>query len=374
MSLLGERLRQEREARAVSLFQVEIDTRIRAAVLQALEEGDYAHLPPEPFLRGLVRSYANHLRMDAEEALKLLSVDLISPDKRTPAPSSLAKNYAPPSAPQLAGPEYIAGAEPQEDVEPIAAQVPAYDVSTRPALSQSRSFDWRERVAMLQRIPVPMPVLISAVVVVAFVCVICGAIALAQLSSSVLPAAASRGSGTPTRVAATLTPTIAPGAAATDIPKLAVTAAPFPTFPGNPSPTPKVLPKRTLEVQTGLNLDIDANQSIKVLVGVDNVPLFNGPMDPGTSRSWSAKESLYVRVENAIEANIYFNGKEQKAATFLERSVMERRWVLDKGTPKPAPPMTPVFPTPTRTFTTTPIFTVTPIAFDTPKPTQVSSP
>src|SRR5574342_966331 len=95
MSLLGERLRQERDARAVSLFQVEIDTRIRAAVLQALEEGDYAHLPPEPFLRGLVRSYANYLRTDAEEMLKLLSLDLVSPTKQSPAPSSLAKNYAP---------------------------------------------------------------------------------------------------------------------------------------------------------------------------------------------------------------------------------------------------------------------------------------
>jgi hypothetical protein len=134
-----------------------------------------------------------------------------------------------------------------------------------------------------------MPVLISAVVVVAFVCVICGAITLAQLSSSVLPAAAARGSFTPTRIPGTLTPTFAPGAAATDIPKLAVTAAPFPTFPGNPSPTPKVLPKRTLETQTGLNLDVDANQSVKVLVGVDNVPQFNGTMDPGTSRSWSQR-------------------------------------------------------------------------------------
>lgn len=365
MSLLGERLKKEREARSISLLQVEIDTRIRAAILQSLEEGDYPHLPPEPFLRGLVRSYANYLRIDAEDVLNLLSIDLRSPSSQASAPSSLAKNYAPPPAPISSEPEYVS--DTQLDADSSAMQLPPPDTVTQSA-STARSFDPREFAALLQQSPIPVPVMISVAVVVAFVCVICAAILLAQLSSNVLPAAAARGSLTLTRVPATLTQTIAPGAAPTDIPRLAVTAAPFPTFPGNPSPTPKILPKRTLEAQTGLNLDIDANQSIKVLVGVDNAPAFNGMMDPGTSRSWSAKESLYVRVENAIGANIYFNGKEERAAIYAERSFMERRWVLDKGTPVRTAPMTPVFPTPTRTFTPTPVFTVTPIAFDTPKP------
>lgn len=366
MSLLGERLKKEREARSISLLQVEIDTRIRAAILQSLEEGAYPHLPPEPFLRGLVRSYANYLRIDAEDVLNLLSIDLRSPSSQASAPSSRAKNYAPPPAPISSELDY--NVDTQLDLNSSAMQPPTPETVTRSASAASRSFDLRAIAALLQRSPIPVPVMISVAVVVAFVCVICAAILLAQLSSNVLPAAAARGSLTLTRVPATLTQTIAPGAAPTDIPRLAVTAAPFPTFPGNPSPTPKILPKRTLEAQTGLNLDIDANQSIKVLVGVDNAPAFNGMMDPGTSRSWSAKESLYVRVENAIGANIYFNGKEERAAIYAERSFMERRWVLDKGTPVRTAPMTPVFPTPTRTFTSTPVFTVTPIAFDTPKP------
>jgi helix-turn-helix protein/uncharacterized protein DUF4115 len=374
MSLLGDRLRQERDARAISLFQVEIDTRIRAAVLQALEEGDYTHLPPEPFLRGLVRSYANYLRIDPEEMLKLLSIDLVSPSKRSPAPSSLAKNYAPPPT-QMNGPEKATETEAQEAPESGGpAEAPEYEIEAPATTTASNPLEIQEFIERLRRFPVPMPVLISAGVVIAFVCVICGVIALGQLSSNVLPAAASRGSVTPTRTPTSLLPTSAPGAGPTDIPKLALTAAPFPTFPGNPSPTPKVLPKRTLETQTGLNLDIDANAIIKVLVGVDSVPQFNGTMDPGTSRSWSAKDSLYVRVENAINANIYFNGKEVKAATYAERSVIERRWIMDKGTPKPAPLATPIFPTPTRTPTITPIFTVTPIVFDTPKSTPPTSP
>ena len=66
ISFLGERLRQAREARGVSPIQVEIDTRIRANVIQALEQGDFESLPPEPFLRGLIRSYATYLGADPE--------------------------------------------------------------------------------------------------------------------------------------------------------------------------------------------------------------------------------------------------------------------------------------------------------------------
>jgi hypothetical protein len=361
MSLLGERLQQEREARTISLLQVEIDTRIRATVLQSLEDGDYAHLPPEPFLRGLVRSYATYLRTDVDDALNLLSIDLHAPP--APSRSSSARGYAPPLPP--GEPESFLSQQPT-----ISEPVPTFSETQTPAAAQLAPLTSSQPnalgawIAILKEMPLPMPVMLSVGAVIVLLCVICGAIAFSQINAQ--PAIIARGTTTATRIPATVTPTLAPGAPPTDVPKIAITAAPFPTFPGNPSPTPRVLPRRTLEAQTGLNLDIDANQSIKVLVGVDNVPVFNGAMDAGTSRSWSAKESLYVRVENAIGANIYFNGKEEKAAVFTERSVMERRWTLDKGTPIRTAPFTPVVPSPTRTFTTTPIFTITPMTFETP--------
>ena len=64
MSLLGERLRQAREQRGVAPLHAEMDTRIRAAVIQALEQGHYENLPPEPFLRGLIRTYSAYLGLD----------------------------------------------------------------------------------------------------------------------------------------------------------------------------------------------------------------------------------------------------------------------------------------------------------------------
>lgn len=353
MPLLGERLKQERESRGISIFQVEIDTRIRAAVLQMIEDGDYAHLPPEPFLRGLVRSYSNYLRINSEDALDLLSVDLIAPPlpPRTAVPAARPISPVPPVQP-ASPPTFAAAQAPMPEPTPT--------IVTRPQAGAN----W---VDELHRLKLPLPVIISVALVVAFVCVIIGAVAFSQLSS-VLPSTIASASTT-TRVPGTNTPTAAAGAPATTIPILRVTAAPFPTFPGNATATPKVVPRRTIEVQTGLNVDIDANGSIKVLVGVDNVPVFNGTMDPGTTRSWSAKESIYVRVENAGSAVLYFNGKEQLAAVFAERTVMERRWQLDKGTPIRTAPFTPAPPTATRAFTSTPAFTITPVSFDSPTPT-----
>jgi cytoskeletal protein RodZ len=352
MSLLGERLKQERESRGISVFQAEIDTRIRAAVLEMMEKGDYAHLPPEPFLRGLIRSYANYLRMNPQDALELLSVDLITP-QLPPAPPR-------PPPPKTVVPPPRNLPEPAQSYVAIPTSAPESSVSL-PASSQSAAH-WFEGVRQLN---VPLPVMISVAVVVAFACVICGVIAFTQFSSLVLPSTASRAT-TSTRPPATNTPTLVAGAAPTSVPILPVTAVPFPTFPGNASATPRPIPRRTIEVQTGLNVDVDANGSIKVLVGIDNVPVFNAIMDPGTTRSWTGKESVYVRIENASAAVLYFNGKEQLPGVFAERTIMERRWVLDKGTPVRTAPFTPAPPTATRAPTTTPVHTITPTSFDAP--------
>lgn len=352
MPLLGDRLKQEREVRGISIFQVEIDTRIRATVLQMMEDGDYAHLPPEPFLRGLVRSYANYLRIDPNDALDLLSVDLITP----PAPPRAVpqKTYNPPVHIQS-----------ESTPQSPAKQNTASEIGLGAPVANRSMANWLD---LLRQINIPMSVMISVAVIVALACVICGGIVFTQLFANVLPSTVSRAT-TSTRLPFTNTPTLAAGAAPTTIPVLAVTAAPFPTFPGNATATPKVVPRRTIEVQTGLNVDIDANGSIKVLIGIDNIPVFNATMDPGTTRSWSAKESIYVRIENSGSAVLYFNGKEQLPAVYAERTVMERRWVLDKGTPIRSAPLTPAPPTVTRTFTPSPVFTITPTSFEPPTPT-----
>jgi cytoskeleton protein RodZ len=67
MGELGTWLKETREAQGLSTEQVEADTRIRRAFLQALEEGDYHILPGEVYVRGFLRNYALFLGLDPTE-------------------------------------------------------------------------------------------------------------------------------------------------------------------------------------------------------------------------------------------------------------------------------------------------------------------
>lgn len=69
MTEFGQTLRQAREAKGVSLAQVERATRIRKTYLEALEEHQFSQLPASAYARGIVRNYAAYLGLDPAEML-----------------------------------------------------------------------------------------------------------------------------------------------------------------------------------------------------------------------------------------------------------------------------------------------------------------
>lgn len=71
MGELGQLLREARERKGLSFAQVEEDTRIRQALLEALEEEDLGKLPSGIFRKGLLRSYALYLGLDPNEVMAL---------------------------------------------------------------------------------------------------------------------------------------------------------------------------------------------------------------------------------------------------------------------------------------------------------------
>jgi cytoskeleton protein RodZ len=79
MGELGERLRQAREAKGMTLEQIEEITKIRRRYLQALEEEDYGQLPGDVFVRGFLRNYALALGLDPEEILAASGHSVPSP-------------------------------------------------------------------------------------------------------------------------------------------------------------------------------------------------------------------------------------------------------------------------------------------------------
>ncbi len=64
---IGERLRNAREARGLTLAAAETLTRIRVAYLQALEDEQFDLLPASVYARGFLRTYAVALGLDPDE-------------------------------------------------------------------------------------------------------------------------------------------------------------------------------------------------------------------------------------------------------------------------------------------------------------------
>lgn len=400
MSLLGERLRQAREGRGVAPLQAEMDTRIRAAVIESLEKGDYEHLPPEPFLRGLIRTYATYLGLDSEEMLELYRADRTPPPPvrpargapiKTPGAPVAAPTIQPPPTmpeesvtpattlppaepvrkpaairlpslrPPIPRPPALKPSLPEPPAPPEALTQPAAPVAATPAISDAPAPPIS--LAHSTRRPMPLPVILAIIGGVVCICLIGAVIGLTQFSP-IISQLAGLTASTPTRVPPTRTPTLRPGTNPTAIPTLAATAPPFAPLSGSPTATLKATPRSAPETFTGLNLEVvEISQTITLRVGVDGVLVFNGQMQPGTTRAWRAKDSLYVEIENPKGATLEMNGNSKWFAprTFAETKSLERQWSLnEKGTPiavSPSPPATPSIRAPT-----TPTPTLTPFS------------
>lgn len=66
---LGEKLRQAREERGISVSEVAEQTRISRLYLESIENDDYKPLPGGIFNKGFVKSYAKFIGFDEQEAL-----------------------------------------------------------------------------------------------------------------------------------------------------------------------------------------------------------------------------------------------------------------------------------------------------------------
>jgi cytoskeletal protein RodZ len=88
---LGQKFKMMRGRKKASLIDAEIETKIRAKYLEAMENGSLNELPADAYTKGFVLRYANYLGMDGKKAVDEYrservmyaekSNDLISPKK-----------------------------------------------------------------------------------------------------------------------------------------------------------------------------------------------------------------------------------------------------------------------------------------------------
>lgn len=92
---IGQKLRQARLARTLTLEQVAQETHVRVHYLQAMESNDFERIPSEAQARGFLRIYANFLGLQNEDLLP--SVEEVTPADKTYIEKQPQDISAPPS-------------------------------------------------------------------------------------------------------------------------------------------------------------------------------------------------------------------------------------------------------------------------------------
>ena len=67
----GQKLKEQRIAKRLTIEDVSKETKIRESYLSAIEEGDYKRLPASTYTQGFVRNYARYLGLSEKEILAI---------------------------------------------------------------------------------------------------------------------------------------------------------------------------------------------------------------------------------------------------------------------------------------------------------------
>ena len=87
MSEVGEQLQAARNALKLTVQQVADTTKIRTDHIRALEEGHYEMFSAPVYIRGFVRIYATHLKLNTPQIMAMLNAELGRTEKfREPPP------------------------------------------------------------------------------------------------------------------------------------------------------------------------------------------------------------------------------------------------------------------------------------------------
>ncbi len=256
---IGERLRNAREARGLSLDEIEAATRIRRRYLEALEAEAFDQLPGAAYAKGFLRSYAAYLGLPPEDLIGMY-------------------------------PEFLAG--------PIITQGSPVEVRITPATPQSRA----------RRIITGIAVLIAL-----------GAVLMAYMLYGQLRqfAVTPPPTGTPPSArapsATAVPPAQAPGApsqspappASPITPTAVATAAP-PAKPAPVLPAPAAQPSGL----TGpLSLVVVATDRSWVRTVADGVTVYEGFLNAGDRQTWQARHQLTLKIGNASAVEVSVNGQ-----------------------------------------------------------------
>ncbi|MCL4542107.1 MAG: DUF4115 domain-containing protein [Chloroflexi bacterium] len=263
LSTVGQQLREAREARGISLEELSRETRIRLAYLEALERDEYERLPAIVYARGFLRTCASYLGLEPEVLLRQFEMD-----------------YRPIS--------------PQRPQSPQEVPVTVWHGPSPRAMT-------------------------GAVAIVVIVLVI--AFLFRQYSLFVAESASGLASASTTSSTLSFTtsvpviPTVTP--LPTQVPtSLPVTSQTHSVTTSITSGTTAVsaTATRTPTPSAPLTLSLHFLRTCWLRVIVDGKMVFEGTLQPGSTRTWTAQQFITVRLGNAGGVDVVFNGKDEGIA------------------------------------------------------------
>jgi transcriptional regulator with XRE-family HTH domain len=159
----GQRLQKEREKQGVTLDEVCASTKVAVRFLRAIEEERFDQLPGGIFNKGFVRSYAQHLGINEQEAVDdyMLAAGLVTPpvpeeiavpsDTKAPETKSVEPKPVEVRKPEVKAPD----AKKPEAKPPLAANPPV--IETKPAKIKVKHAARQKQHAEEKKEPKPAP-------------------------------------------------------------------------------------------------------------------------------------------------------------------------------------------------------------------------
>lgn len=263
MSNLGATFRKARETAGLPLEKIATETKISARFLLAIESESFNLLPGGIFNRGFIRSYAEYLGLDSEQAV----ADYERMFTKAQEPLEV-----------LVDAERESSRKSDRNLYPVAAAIlfvsiiAYYLVTRKPSTSTEQA---PQSTAEKQATQTPTEVSAPAALD-----------ALPKLQTGVTLAQ-------PTSTAPT-------------------TSTPSPTTAQPTSPTQEISrpPATPATAASTLALDINANSQTWIRVTSDGTVAFADILQPGTERRFSAERSLNVTIGNAAGVTLKINGRE----------------------------------------------------------------
>ena len=337
MSELGKTLRAAREAKGLSYQAVAKATKIRENILLALEGEEHELLPAPVYVRGLLRTLSRHLGFNGDQLLRMY-------EAAVPQARALPK-ADPPSQPRISTTtrKPVGLLPPPSAASRAAARrlAPPSNLETQPVLPTQakdvRRLDLRPsapkftpnrpRLPRLPQIQIRSSWMVLGLLVMLFT--VCGAYGTTQWLPLLNPIVAEPTQPPARLIEAPVAPALTVAAPAAIIP----TATPAPVAPVVVAP-----PASAASTATTFAIKLEATERTWLRVEVDGKEAFEGTLEVGETKTFTARKVVTLRAGNAGGVRAWVNGQ-PTAVLGNSGQVVDRQWQLNaEGAVEPATP------------------------------------